>query len=179
MFTTSPLNISPGAVAREADVAAATFYVYFSDMEDILWHLCDSITQDTSHIFEDESLLRVSSRLDEDALNVVKAYSDIWLRNGPILLYRNLEGDRGNARFNQLLTRTGLPILRALTQRIVEASPRTERISRRDANAEAVSLLASMDRIAAVLHTFPENSLTPELLQRAQARILARMLRRP
>lgn len=177
MFKTSPLSITPAAVSKEAGTAAATFYVYFHDVEDILWSLCDSITQDTSHIFADDTLLRVPDRLDADALRVVKAYSDIWKRHGPIMQYRNLEGDRGNARFNQLLTRTGLPVLRGLTERIVEASPPERRVSRSDANAEAVTLLAAMDRIAGCLHLFPENSLTPDVLQRAQARMLARMLR--
>jgi AcrR family transcriptional regulator len=177
MFKSSPLAISPAAISKEAGTAAATFYVYFKDVEDILWTLCDSITQDTSHIFEDDSLLRVPERLEEDALKVVKAYSDIWLLHGPIMQYRNLEGDRGNARFNALLTRTGLPILRALTERIVAASPSHNKVRRSDANADAVVLLAAMDRIAGVLHLFPGNSLTPDVLQRAQARVLVRMLR--
>lgn len=161
----SPLNITAMAITKEAGTAPATFYVYFDDVEDILWAVCDSITEDTTDLFADDSLLRDDARLEEDALAFVKAYGDIWTRHGPVLLYRNLEADRGNARFNQLLTRIGLPILRALTDRIVAACPPDQPMKRSEANAEAVVMIAAMDRLAAAIHLYPEQSLMPDVLQ--------------
>lgn len=172
----SPLNITAAAISKEAGTAAATFYVYFDDVEDILWALCDQIAQDTTDLFADDRLLRDPARLEEDALAFVKAYSEIWSRHGPLLLYRNLESDRGNVRFNQLLTRIALPVLRALTDRIAAACPPDRPMSRSEANAEAVVIVAALDRIAAALHLYPEDSLTPDVLQRAEARVLARLL---
>jgi hypothetical protein len=50
-------------------------------------------------------------------------------------------------------------------------------MTRSEANAEAVVVVAALDRIAAALHLYPEDSLTPEVLQRAEARVLTRLLR--
>jgi AcrR family transcriptional regulator len=174
----SPLSLTAAAIAKEAGTAGATFYVYFDDVEDILFAMCDAIAQDTTSLFADDSILRVDERLEQDALAFVKAYVDIWTRHGPLLLYRNLESDRGNPRFYSLLLRISLPILKGLTDRIVEQSTPEKPITRGEANAEAVVLYAAMDRIAAALHQYPRDSLMPDVLLRAQARVLTRMLRR-
>lgn len=174
----SPLSLSAAAISKEAGTSPATFYVYFDNVEDILWALCDEITEDVSHLLEDESTLRDEARLEEDALAFVKGYCDIWAHHGPLLLYRNMEADRGNKQFNQLFLRIALPILEGLTDRIVEAAPADQPVSRSDANAEAVVFFSAIDRIAAALHLWPEDSLMPEVLLRAEARVLTRMLRR-
>jgi AcrR family transcriptional regulator len=178
MNKTSPLSITAAAIAKEAGTAGATFYVYFNDVEDIVWALCNAIAQDTTNLFADDSILRDDARLEKDALAFVKAYAEIWTRHGPLLLYRNLESDRGNARFNQLVLRIALPILKALTDRIVAVSTANKPITRGEANAEAVVIYAGIDRIAAALHQYPRDGLMPDVLLRAEARVLTRMLRR-
>jgi AcrR family transcriptional regulator len=173
----SPLGITAAGISKEAGTAPATFYVYFDNVEDVLWALCDAISQDTSELFPRHDTLRDPERLEEDALAFIKGYSEIWARHGPLLLFRNLEADRGNKRFNQLVLRIALPILQGITDRIVEASTPERPATRSEANAEAVVLIAAMDRIAAAIHLYPDDSLMPDVLQRAQARVLARMLR--
>lgn len=174
----SPLSLSAATISKEAGTSPATFYVYFDNVEDILWALCDEISEDVSHLFEDDSVLRVEERLEQDALDFVRGYCDVWALHGPLLLYRNMEADRGNQRFNQLVLRIGLPILVALTDRIVEAAPPERPVTRSEANAEAVVLFSAIDRIAAALHLWPQESLMPNVLLRAEARVLTRMLRR-
>lgn len=171
----SPLSLSASAISKEAGTSAATFYVYFDDVEDILWAICDAIADDTSDLFPEHAFLRAAGRLEADSLAFVRGYCELWARHGPLLLYRNMEADRGNKRFNQLVLRIALPVLEGLTDRIVEAAPET---SRAEANAEAVVFIGAIDRIAAALHLWPQDSLTPDVLLRAEARILTRMLRR-
>lgn len=178
MYRMSPFQITVAAISKEAKTAPATFYVYFDDVEDILWALCDLVTEDTTDLFADDSLLRAPERLEEDALKLVKGYSAIWSRHSVILSYRNLEADRGNARFNLLLTRTGLPIMQGLTERIVAAAPADRPVRRRDANAEAVVILSAMDRLSAAVLLYPEQSVMPDVLHAALARIISRSLRR-
>jgi AcrR family transcriptional regulator len=173
--STSLLNITAAAISKEAGTSPATFYVYFDNVEDVFWTLCDAITDDTSDLFTDHAFLRTDSRLADDALTFVRGYSDIWARHGPLMLYRNMEADRGNGRFYQLVTRIGLPILEGLLERIVEREPS---IRRADANAEAVVFIAAIDRVASSLHRWPKDSLMPDVLLRAEARVLTRMLRR-
>lgn len=175
--TTSPVNMTAASISKEAGTAPTTFYVYFKDVEDVLWALCVTLSEDTSHLLEDDSILRVNERLYDDALNFVRGYSKIWSRYGPLLLYRNMEADRGNKRFNQLVLKIALPILSGLTDRIVESASPENPVSRSDANAEAVVMIAAMDRIAAAIHLYPEDSIASEVLLRAQARVLACIFR--
>ena len=172
----SPLSLSAASISKEAGTSPPTFYVYFDNVEDILWAICDAITDDTSDLFPDHSFLRVDERLHKDALTFVNGYRDIWSLHGPLLFYRNMEADRGNSRFHQLVLRIGLPILEGLTDRIVEIDPS---MTRSEANAEAAVFIAAIDRTASALHTWPDNSLLPDVLLKAEARILTRMLRRP
>jgi AcrR family transcriptional regulator len=174
----SPLNVTAAAVAKAAGTAGATFYVYFNDVDDIIWALCDSLALETTQLFADDSVLRQDETLMRDAYEFVKSYVKIWARHGPLLLYRNLQSDRGNSRFNQLVLRISLPILKGLTERIVARSTPERPITRGEANAEAVVIYAAMDRIAAALHQYPQESLLPETLLRAEARVLVRILRR-
>lgn len=175
---TSPINLTAAAISKEAGTSPATFYVYFDNVEDILWALCSEISSVTSDLFVHDRFLRDDARLEEDALQFVRGYCDIWSKDGMLLLYRNMESDRGNRRFNQLVLKIGLPILQGLTSRIVEAAPSDRPVTRSEANAEAVVFIAAIDRIAAALHLWPNDSLSSDILLRAEARVLVRMLRR-
>lgn len=171
----SPINLSVAMISKEAGTSPATFYVYFENVADLLWTLCDAISEDASDLFTSHSFLRDDTRLEEDAMTFVRGYSDIWRRHGPLLLYRNMEADRGESRFYQLFLRITLPILEGLTERICE---KDRAIRRSAANAEAVVFIAAIDRVAAALHRYPQDSLTPDVLLEAEARALVRMLRR-
>ncbi len=178
LSVSSPMSLSASAITAEAKTSPATFYVYFENVEDVLWALCEAISEDASTLFPTDQFLRIDAALEDDALAFVRGYAEIWSQHGPLLLYRNMEADRGNRRFNQLFLRNALPILEALTERVVELAPPGQRITRGDANAEAVVFYAAIDRVAAALHLYPEDSLMPDVLLRAQARVLVRMLRR-
>lgn len=178
LAVSSPMSLSALAISAEAKTSPATFYVYFDNVEEVLWTICEAISEEASTLFPSDDFLRVDSRLEEEALAFVRGYAEIWAQHGPLLLYRNMEADRGNKRFNQLFLRISLPILEALTDRIVELAPAADPISRSDANAEAVVFFAAIDRVAAALHLYPDDSLMPEVLLQAQARVLVRMLRR-
>lgn len=178
LAVSSPMSLSALAISAEAKTSPATFYVYFDNVEEVLWTICEAISEEASTLFPSDDFLRVDARLEEEALAFVRGYAEIWAQHGPLLLYRNMEADRGNKRFNQLFLRISLPILEALTDRIVELAPANDPISRSDANAEAVVFFAAIDRVAAALHLYPDDSLMPEVLLQAQARVLVRMLRR-
>lgn len=176
--TISPISLTAASISKEAGTSPATFYVYFDNVEDILWALCSEISNETSDLFTHDRFLRDDDRLEQDALDFVHGYCDIWSKDGMLLLYRNMESDRGNRRFYQLVLKIALPILQGLTDRIVEAAPPGKPVSRSDANAEAVVFIGAIDRIAAALHLWPDDSLSADTLLRAEARVLMRMLRR-
>jgi AcrR family transcriptional regulator len=178
LATTSQINLTAAAISKEAGTSPATFYVYFNNVEDILWALCSEIDNETSHLFKHERFLRDDDRLEADALEFVQDYCKIWEKDGLLLLYRNMESDRGNRRFYQLVLKIALPILQGLTDRIVEAAPPDKPVTRSEANADAVVFFAAIDRIAAALHLWPNESLSADTLLQGEARALVRLLRR-
>lgn len=172
----TPLHLTASSIAKRAGSSTATFYMYFNDVADILWSLCAGITQDTVDLFANDSILRDPARLDDEAPAFIRSYAKIWRRHEALLLYRNLQADMGNPKFNALLTKTGLPILMGITDRIISARG-ADRITRRDANAEAVVVVSAMDRLAGAVALYPTDSVIPDVLWDALGRVLANMLR--
>ncbi|MHB9881326.1 TetR/AcrR family transcriptional regulator [Pacificimonas sp. ICDLI1SI03] len=173
----SPFNLSIAQVSKEANVGKATFYVYFNDVQDLIFALCAQITEEIEDLFSgNDSLLREGGYLHRDALILVKEFNRVWDRHSEILLYRNIEADRGNPRFNDLRTQSAIPILDALCDRIATSFPR-ERAPRRVSNyAEAIVFFVAMERLAAAAHQYPSVGLDPGLLIEAQASVLVRLL---
>ncbi|CAN5147386.1 hypothetical protein BH10PSE13_BH10PSE13_20200 [soil metagenome] len=172
----SPFEITALLITRAAKTAAATFYLYFDDVEDLLYALSAEISDEIEDLFDQGRLLRDPDRLYEEAAQFVKAYNAVWDRHSDILLYRNLEADRGNPRFNNLLTEASIPILNALAERIMAAYPQDQRPRRAVVYAEAIVFFVALERMAASAHQYPEEGLNSAVLIEGQARVLARML---
>ncbi|OYW89044.1 MAG: hypothetical protein B7Z23_12240, partial [Pseudomonadales bacterium 32-61-5] len=100
LATRSPFDLTALLITREAKSAPATFYVYFDDVQDLLYAMSADIASEIVDLFENDRLLRDPARYFEDAIGFVRAFNGVWDRHSDILLYRNLEADRGNPRFN-------------------------------------------------------------------------------
>lgn len=172
----SPFEITALLITRAAKTASATFYLYFDDVEDLLYALSAGISEEIEDLFDRDRLLRDPDRLYEDAMQFVRAYNAVWDRHSDILLYRNLEADRGNPRFNSLLTQASIPILNALAERIAAAYPERQRPRRAVVYAEAIVFFVALERMAASAHQYPEEGLNSAVLMEGQARALAHML---
>ena len=173
----SPFDLAIAQVSQEAKVGKATFYVYFDDVQDLIFALCAEITEEIEDLFSaDDSLLRDPAQLHRDALILVREFNRVWDRHSEILLYRNIEADRGNPRFNDLRTHSAIPILNALCDRIGSAFPHERRRRRVFSYAEAIVFFVAMERLAAAAHQYPGDGLDPDLLIEAQASVLVRLL---
>jgi len=176
LATRSPFELTALLITREAKAAAATFYVYFDDVQDVLYAMSAEIASEIVDLFENDRLLRDPERFFEDAMRFVRAYNAVWDRHSDILLYRNLEADRGNPRFNALRTEWAIPVMNALFDRIADAYPEATRPRRGAIYAEAVVFFVALERLAAAVHQYPEDGLSADDLMDAQARILVRLL---
>lgn len=176
LATRSPFDLTALLITREAKSAPATFYVYFDDVQDVLYAMSADIASEIVDLFEDDRLLRNPERYFEDAIGFVRAFNGVWDRHSDILLYRNLEADRGNPRFNALRTQGAIPIMNALFDRISSAYQPTSRPRRSAIYAEAVVFFVALERLAAAVHQYPEDGLSANELMEAQARVLVRLL---
>lgn len=176
LVTISPFNLTAMLVTKEARTAPATFYVYFDDMQDLLYALCAETGGEMVDLFENDRLLREPARMEQDALAFVQAFNRVWDRHSNILLYRNLEADRGDVRFDKLRTEAAIPTLDALAERLTAAYPAEARPRRAAIYAEAVVFFVAMERLAAAVHQYPGEGLSTKDLIEAQARVLVRLL---
>ena len=151
--TTSPIDLSAAEIARAAGTSAATFYVYFDDVRDLVLSLTPGAAPALEAMFPRNDSLLLPTRRHEDAATMIAAVFDAWDRSAAILLFRNLEADRGDAAFDGARTAWAAPVIERLIRAMDSASrtPRTDA----DAYADAVVLLAALERIAAASHRAP------------------------
>lgn len=177
LATMSPFDLTAAAIAKEARAASATFYVYFDDVQDVLFALSAAAVPEMTDLFEKDTLLRNPEKLDEESLQFIEAFNRVWDRHSDILLYRNLEADRGNPRFDKLRTQTAIPVLDGIADRINKAYPAESRPTLHDSYAEGVVIFCALERLAAATHQYPDAEFKPDELRRAQARVLAHYLK--
>lgn len=174
--TVSPFNLTVAAIAKAAKTAPATLYVYFDDVQDVFYALSVEACED----FEDMTRNHPEwftnrDRASQDAHEFVEEFNRVWDRHSHALQYRNLESDRGNARFLDLRTANALPMIERLTAAIRQARPNRPH---RESFADAIVLFSSVERLAATRHQFPKDRprWPPDELSRAQARVIASYL---
>jgi AcrR family transcriptional regulator len=174
--TVSPFNLTVAAIAKAAKTAPATLYVYFDDVQDVFyalsveaWEEFEAMTRNHPEWFVDPA------RIDADAQQFVDDFNRVWDRHSHALQYRNLESDRGNARFQDLRTANALPLIDRLATAVRAARPAA---SSREAYADAVVLFSAVERLAATRHQFPSDRprIPSDELRNAQARVIASYL---
>ena len=170
----SPMDLNAASIAREAATSAATFYVYFDDVREVLFDLGKAAAPALAELFPSTDSLLDASRLDADIVTFVSAVNAAWDRHAAILLYRNLEADRGDDDFHALRYASARPILARLGQsmRLLGGARSEEAIA-----AEAVVLLAAVERIAATTHERFAAGPSAASLQAALVRLIGRAIR--
>jgi AcrR family transcriptional regulator len=172
----SPVELTAVSVAKAARTSSATFYIYFNDVRDVIYHLS---------LAADEEMGEVRRILEEPwnpqqvevdhALRAVKAFFGIWDRHRDVLRFRNLEADRGDRDFYDLRYKSALPIINCLAERILRAYTPNMGLTRGDAYADATTLCCAMEGLASTdpVHA-REAHMSIERLARAMARAIAR-----
>lgn len=150
LATTSPIDLTAAAISKAAGSSPATFYVYFDDVRELLLALSAAAPARVEALFPREDALLVDDRLQADVAVMIAAVNAAWDLNAPILLFRNLEADRGDTRFDTLRTAQARPML----DRIAAAIARRRGPDHDPMAAEAAAsvLVAAIERIAVRTH---------------------------
>lgn len=172
----SPFHLTAAAIAKAAKTAPTTLYLYFSDVQDILYALAVETRDAFSQLAEEfEGRFLVLDALEQDAFEFITTFNAIYTEHRHVLQYRSLEADRGNQRFLDIQMTNAVPLVELLARAIKHAKPGTRG---RAAFADAVVLYCAIERLASLRHQFPPDRPGPssDELDRAQARIIARHL---
>jgi AcrR family transcriptional regulator len=176
LATTSPRDLTAVAIATEAGTAPATLYVYFRDVQDMLYALSESATQDMVAAFAALDLFRDAGRVAQDSDAFLVMMAEQWERHGAILYYRMMEADRGEPRFAALRGRWAEVVLERLARLLQQAPGRSGPLSDVDAYAEGIVWFAAIERLAGAVQREPKLRISPERMRAAQARVLTRMI---
>lgn len=177
LTTDSVHKLSASKIAREADMASQSFYLYFKDIDEILLTLAEEAAADVADIV---SILRGSdSGATPEALSrdFIDAYSGYWDRHRPVLNARNYIADSGNVAFLKVRQNATMPMIRAIAERIRAAQPGGA-LTQAASLSRAVIIFLAIERLAAranaVQHSKTEAS--KEDLRRAEIDILTLLL---
>jgi len=174
--TVSPFQLTVVSIARAAHTASATLYVYFDDVEDLLYELCHEAGADFG------AMLSAHPEWFADTASVpgsveefIDQFNAIWDRHSHVLLYRNLEADRGNRRFLEERTVSALPVMERLADAVRAVRPELGKVA---AQADAVVLFSAVERLAGTRQNYAihRRTLPLEALREAQIRVISSYL---
>lgn len=116
-------DLTVSEVASEAGVSSSTFYVYFEDIEDVLFACVEDAALDLDplrKILKDEWN---RDNLETQVRKFVETYNELWNKHRVELRVRNLEADQGNLRFLNIRAETTRDILQVLGRKIAQLNP--------------------------------------------------------
>ncbi|WP_296259621.1 MULTISPECIES: TetR/AcrR family transcriptional regulator [unclassified Pseudomonas] len=177
LFTHPLVDITAVAIAKAAGTSSASFYMYFDDVQDVLYALGLMANEEMAEVAKLLETPWAAGTFEKEALVLIETLNAVWSRHREILRYRNLEADRGDPRFDELRMNTYIPFIERFAKLILAVNPAVGGRKRSDAYAEATALHASMERMAATDPMLMERGLGAKRVNAAIARIIAQTLR--
>ncbi|MFA7553853.1 MAG: TetR/AcrR family transcriptional regulator [Spongiibacteraceae bacterium] len=173
----SPLEITAVGIAEEAGTSSATFYMYFTDVRDVLYELAVQAGIDGAKAFESLTDLKPSDDVEVLAKALIVSFNKVWNNHRNTLRYRNLEADRGDARFEKLRMAGYTKELKIMTEWMRSWDTTSEnKMTKSDAWSLASVLHASLERLASIDPKVINKSLGTSRIIAAQARIIAQVI---
>jgi len=101
--------LTVAAIAKQADISAPTFYLYFEDVGEVLLAMLEDVREESDQVL---ALLTEPWPVDEiypRAFRFTRAYFDFWMRHVPLLRARNNLSDQGDLRFRESRMQGAMP----------------------------------------------------------------------
>jgi AcrR family transcriptional regulator len=161
-------------VTREVGSSPASFYQYFTDIDDALLVLSDEVEQSTEELAA--RLDMPWSTVDDyaDALGFVGAYVAYWEEHGAVLRARNLKAEEGDTRFRAKRSKAQLTIMDMMGPMIVDSIENGRLSDEIDPVAAAAAMLAMLERLTSYRRELELRGTSGDALHHTLARILFR-----
>lgn len=166
------LDLKVMDVAREVGTSPATFYQYFSDVEDAIYALSTEMIEKVHpiHLQMEADWNEGEPGLDH-ARRLVSDYTDFWDANGAVLRIMLLRADERDERFRQVRRDYNAPFMTAMVAK-VRAAQDAGRLTAIDAEATAGAMLAALDRLPNYREGFEKRGTTREAMIETVAQLL-------
>lgn len=177
LFTHALVDVTAVAIAKAAGTSSASFYMYFDDVQDVLYALSLDAGDEMAHVSKSLETPWAPEKFEEEAARLIEDFNGVWSRHREVLRYRNLEADRGDPRFEELRMNSYVPFIERFARLIMAVHPAEGGRKKSDVYAEATVLHASMERLAATDPVVMERGLGSKRVNAAIARIIVQTLR--
>lgn len=164
-------------IARRASTSPATFYLYFSDVQDVVLAAISELPQSRPEIMTLAAIdwSAPDARVHAEAL--LQLYTDFWQSHARLFQARNLAAEEGDQRFIDARTESIRPLLLLFS----DVLSKTQRAGRLPADispmATSGALIAMIERIAATARSYGHlNEASDQRPSHAAAYILAATL---
>ena len=134
-------------ITREIGASPATFYQYFTDIDDALLCLCDAVEDASKNLV---GLLEGPWTSVDDfsqAEEFVRAYMKYWDEHRPVLRVRNLKAEEGDKVFRNKRRGTQVPMLKSLSALVKPNIDAGRLPADTDVVATSAAMLAMLDRL--------------------------------
>lgn len=165
------LDLKVMDVAREVGTSPATFYQYFSDVEDAIYALSTEMIEKVAPIHAQLAQDWTDDGLDH-ARRLVSDYTDFWDTNGAVLRIMLLRADERDERFRQVRRDYNAPFMTAMVAKVRLAQGSGRLSTSLDAEATAGAMLAALDRLPNYREGFEKRGTSREAMIETVARLL-------
>lgn len=159
-------------IARRVGTSPATFYQYFTNVEEAVLAVAEDATADIPPIVEQIEGDWAGDAGLERARKVVKAFFDYWDRHYAILRVRNLAAEEGDKRFRAARMATLKPLTDAMCDRLQHSHDEGWIPPEIQPYAAAAALVAMLERIGAYHNQLERTEVTWRDMVETTARIL-------
>ena len=167
------LDLKVMDVAREVGTSPATFYQYFSDVEDAIYALSTEMIEKVASIHEQmEADWNHGEPGIDHARQLVSDYTDFWDENGAVLRIMLLRADERDERFRQVRRDYNAPFMTAMVSKVRAAQEVGRLTTALDAEATAGAMLAALDRLPNYREGFEKRGTSREAMIETVARLL-------
>lgn len=169
------LDLKVMDVAREVGTSPATFYQYFSDVEDAIYALSTEMIEKVAPIqaqMAAEWMADATGSGLDHARRLVSDYTDFWDVNGAVLRVMLLRADERDERFRQIRRDYNAPFMTAMVAKVRAAQDAGRLNSALDAEATAGAMLAALDRLPNYREGFEKRGTSREAMIETVARLL-------
>jgi AcrR family transcriptional regulator len=174
--TEALVDISVAKIARAAETAPSTFYLYFQDVPEAVLAAVSEVSQTTPELLALWTGGWDERAAEARALQFVTEYFAQWRQHHALFRVRNLAGDEGDQRFIQARADSVSPLFCIMTQRIAGFQAEGRLPAGLRPAAAASACLSMIDRLAVTPNLRAKTGNTKEALSRASAYFLSFMM---
>ena len=170
------LEVKVADVVRIVGTSPATFYQYFSDVEDAIYALAVDLIPAVAPLTDQLAETWTENDALEKARLFVNNYMNFWDRYGSVLRLMLLRADERDERFRQVRREYNAPFMTTMSNKVTDAIAAQRLPAELDAQTVAGAMLAALDRLPNYREMFEKRGTTRQAMTETMARLLVTSL---